>query len=442
MSNRRLRVVPQKTPLRGRIPVPGDKSISHRAILFGAIADGVSFVRNWLPAGDTLATLAVARDLGVSIEISENTPTSWDLQIEGRGQYGLSPPDGPLNCYNAGTAMRLLAGLMCGQEFPVIIDGSSQLRKRPMGRIIEPLLQMGGHIHGENDQAPLVIEPASLKGITYQMNVASAQVKSAILLAGLYATGETRVYQPGPARDHTERMLAAMGAPVESDGAWISLGAERPAKLAPLDLTVPGDISSAAFPLVAAAIIPHSDITLLNVGYNETRTGLLDMLRAMGAQFTAENERETGGEPAVDLRIRFDELHAADISGEVVVRGIDEFPILAVAATQAAGDSSVSDAAELRVKEVDRISVLAGELHKLGVPIAEKPDGFTVHGPIRPHGAEVDSHDDHRLAMSLAVAGLVADSPTWINDAQSARDSFPGFVEVMAALGADMVWEE
>ena len=442
MNIPRLRVAPQKKPLRGRIFVPGDKSISHRAVLLGTLADGVSIIRNWLPAGDTLATLEVVRALGVLIEVDEKETWAWDLRIEGRGLNGLSAPSGPLNCKNAGTSMRLLAGIMAGQAFPVVIDGSEQLRKRPMRRISDPLAQMGALIESQDGRAPLHITPAKLHGINYEMAVASAQVKSAILLAGLYAAGETSVYQPGPARDHTERMLAAMGVPLESDGSWITLPAERPLSLKPLDLTVPGDISSAAFPLVAAAIIPHSEITLVNIGANETRTGLLDMLQAMGAQFSLQNERETGGETAVDLLVRFDELHAADVSGDMVVRGIDEFPIMAVAATQAAGTSTVSDAGELRVKEVDRISVLAGELRKMNVPIDEKEDGFTVHGPLRLHGATVDSHDDHRLAMSLAVAGLAADSPTWIENAQCAHDSFPAFVEAMQSLGANMKWEE
>ncbi len=436
-----MRVAPQKKPLKGRISVPGDKSISHRAVLLGAIANGVTTVRNWLPAGDTLATLEVARSLGVSIKIDKKESWAWDLHISGLGLRGLIAPESMLNCKNAGTAMRLLAGMMAGQSFPVVIDGSEQLRKRPMRRIIDPLRQMGAQIEGRDGHAPLNISPADLQGISYEMPVASAQVKSAILLAGLYAGGETRVYQPGPARDHTERMLKAMGMPIKCDGSWINLPAERPSFLTPLDLTVPGDISSAAFPLVAAAIVPHSEITLANIGANQTRTGLLDMLRAMGAQFTISNERETGGEPAFDLTVRFDELHAADISGHIVVRGIDEFPIVAVAATQAAGTSTVSDAGELRVKEVDRISVLAGELRKMSVPFDEKADGFSIHGPLRPQGAIVDSHDDHRLAMSLAVAGLVADSPTWIENAQCAHDSFPDFVATMQALGAEMQWE-
>jgi 3-phosphoshikimate 1-carboxyvinyltransferase len=441
VNGRRLRISPQRTPLRGQIAVPGDKSISHRAILLGAIADGTSSIRNWLPAGDTLATLAVARALGVTIRVTERSPLAWDLEIEGRGLHGLQPPVGALDCRNAGTCMRLLAGLLAGQTFGIVLDGSEQLRKRPMRRITAPLADMGARIQATDGRAPLTIEPAALHGIEHVMAVASAQVKSAILLAGLYATGETRVFQPGPARDHTERMLSAMGVPLAEQDGWVTLPAERPSQLLPLDLTVPGDISSAAFPLVAAAIVPHSEITLTNIGANETRTGLLDMLRAMGANFTVLDERQTGGETAVDLTVRFDELHGADIGGTAVVRGIDEFPILAVAATQAAGDTTVRDAAELRVKEVDRIGVLAAELRKMGVSISEADDGFTISGPQRLRGAQVDSHDDHRLAMSLAVAGLVADAPTFVDDAQCARDSFPEFVEVMRALGANMSWE-
>jgi 3-phosphoshikimate 1-carboxyvinyltransferase len=320
-----------------------------------------------------------------------------------------------------------------------VLDGSEQLRQRPMRRITDPLAQMGAQIASANGRAPLHITPGQLHGIEYRMNVASAQVKSALLLAGLYANGPTRVYQPGPARDHTERMLAAAGVNIQVDGDWVCLEAGD-WQLEAFDLTVPGDISSAAFPLVAAAIVPHSQITVTNIGFNDTRTGILDMLQAMGASFTIANERVTGGEPAVDLTFRFDELHGTTVGGTAVVRGIDEFPIWSVAATQAAGNSIANDAAELRVKEVDRISVLAGELRKMGVDLTEKPDGFTVHGPIRPHGAVVDSHDDHRLGMSLAVAGLVATSPTTIQNAHCVADSFPGFVETMQALGANMVW--
>lgn len=441
MTATNLLVRPQKTPLRGTVTVPGDKSISHRAVMLAALAEGTSTVRNWLPAGDTLATLGAVRALGVTIEVDERSPQAWDLRIAGRGLWGLRPPAAPLDCRNAGTGIRLLAGIMAGQSFPSVLDGSEQLRKRPMRRVTEPLQEMGAHIVAENGRAPLHIEPAALQGVTYRMKVASAQVKSAILLAGLYAAGETRIYQPGPARDHTERMLAAMGVDVVTDGNWVTLtppAAGEP--LRPLDLTVPGDISSAAFPLVAAALVPHSEITINNVGANETRTGIFAVLREMGAQVTQTNRRVTGGETAVDLTVRFDELHGTTVRGETVVRAIDEFPILAVAATQAAGATRVCDAAELRVKEVDRISVLAGELRKLGVAMEEHDDGFTVHGPTRLYGAEVDSHDDHRLGMSLAVAGLVTHGLTLVHDARCVHDSFPGFVETMQQLGANLEW--
>ena len=442
MISKTLLIHPQNTPLKGTISVPSDKSISHRAVMLAALADGTSQVRNWLPAGDTIATLEAMRAMGVSIEVTETSTQSWDLQIEGRGLHGLQPPTQPLDCRNAGTCMRLMAGIMAGQKFSSVLDGSEQLRKRPMRRITDPLQEMGAKIESVNGRAPLTITPNQLQGIEYRMNVASAQVKSAILLGGLYAEGETRVYQPGPARDHTERMLAAMGVPIVTEGDWVNLeiGDWEIGRLEPLALTVPGDISSAAFPLVAAAIVPHSQITVTNIGFNDTRTGILDMLRGMGAMFTVANERVTGGETAVDLTFAFAELHSTEIGGTDVVRSIDEFPIWSVAATQAAGDSTARDAAELRVKEVDRISVLAGELKKLGVNLTEHTDGFTVHGPTRLHGAEVDSHDDHRLGMCLAVAGLVATGTTTVHNAHCIADSFPGFVETMQSLGANMEW--
>lgn len=442
MSSSKLLVRPQKGPLKGTITVPGDKSISHRAIMLAALAEGRSTIRNWLPAGDTIATLNVFQSLGVVIDVERQSPTAWTLVIEGRGLHGLKPPPQPLDCRNAGTLMRLVAGIMAGQRFPSVLDGSEQLRKRPMRRITGPLKQMGAKISAVKGKAPLTIEPAALHSIAYEMPVASGQVKSAVLLAGLYAEGETRIYQPGPARDHTERMLNAVGVEVHTEGNWIIMPpADGERRLQAFDLTVPGDISSAAFPLVAAAIVPHSEVTITNVGYNETRTGILAMLRQMGATFTTANERTTGGEPAVDLTFHFDELHAADIGGEVVVRGIDEFPILTVAATQAAGRTTVRDAAELRVKEVDRISVLAAELAKMNVDMVERPDGFVVDGPKRPFSAEVDSHDDHRLGMALAVMGLVTYGETLIDHARCIHDSFPGFVETMQALGARMNYE-
>jgi len=432
----------QSAPLVGAVSVPGDKSISHRAVMLAALADGPSVIRNWLPAGDTLATLEVMRALGVAIEIEQRSPHSWDLRVEGRGLRGLKRPSAPLNCRNAGTAIRLLAGIMAGQSFPSVLEGSEQLSKRPMGRVTEPLRLMGADIKSEEGHAPLTIRPSSLHGIEYKMGVASAQVKSSILLAGLFTDDAVRIYEPGPARDHTERLLIAMGTIITKNEGWVTLG-EAPIggrRLLPLDMTVPGDFSSAAFPLVAAAIVPHSQITIKQVGVNATRIGLLDMLREMGADVTISNQRVTGGELIADLSVGFNELHATDVDGATVVRAIDEFPIWAVAATQAAGSSTARDAAELRVKEVDRIAVLAGELRRFGVEIEEHDDGFTVEGPQRLVGAEVDSHDDHRLGMALAVAGLVAEGTTAVDGAPCMADSFPGFIETMQQLGASMEW--
>lgn len=437
-----LRVYPQSAPLQGTITVPGDKSISHRAIMLAALADGHSVVRRWLPAGDTRATLGAMRSMGVDVRVDESSPQAWDLKIEGRGLHGLQPPAAALDCRNAGTCMRLLAGIMAGQRFPSTLDGSEQLRRRPMERIVDPLRAMGAAVESRDGQAPLHLRPASLRGISYEMPVASAQVKSAVLLAGLYARGETRVYQPGPARDHTERLLQAMGAPLVVDGNWISLrqSDDGDLRLAPLDLTVPGDISSAAFLFAAANVVPHSQLTIENVGLNPTRTGLLELLTSMGAQFTVENERQSAGEPAGDVTARFAELHGGDAAGDVVVRAIDEFPIWGVVASQAAGRSVLRDAAELRVKEVDRIGRLAGELRRMGVAIAERDDGFSVEGPIRLKGASVDSYGDHRLAMALAIAALTAAEPTTIGNAECIADSFPGFVQTMRRLGAQMEW--
>ncbi|HSH02164.1 MAG TPA: 3-phosphoshikimate 1-carboxyvinyltransferase [Anaerolineae bacterium] len=434
-----LLVYPQKGPLRGTVTVPSDKSISHRAVMFAAIAEGTSYIRNWLPAGDTLATLAAVRGLGVTIRVTREEAQEWDLEIEGRGLRGLRAPEGALDCRNAGTCMRLLAGLLAGQSFGTVLDGSAQLRARPMGRIIGPLAGMGAGITAVDNRAPLTIAPATLRGTRYEMPVASAQVKSALLLAGLYADGPTQVYEPGPARDHTERMLTAMGVTIRNEAGWITL--DPPTEpLKPLDMTVPGDISSAAFPLVAALIVPHSDIVIEGVGLNQTRTGILDMVKGMGANIEISNQHQSGGEEVGDLRVRFDELHSTAVAGATVVRGIDEFPIWAVAATQAADSSHVREAHELRVKEVDRITMLAQELRKLGADIDEVEDGFTVNGPVRLYSNEVDSHGDHRLGMAMAVAGLATFGHTRICDAGCIADSFPGFVETMTKLGAEFKW--
>lgn len=413
--------------LAGTTAVPGDKSISHRAVMFGALANGITRVQGWLAAGDTEASLAGIRALGIQVERHSKN----DLTIHG-GSF--QPPGAPLNLVNAGTGIRLLAGIMCGQPFPSVLDGSEQLRRRPMKRIITPLRMMGADISGVNDRAPLTIRPADLQGIYYEMPVASAQVKSAVLLAGLFAKGATAVVQPGPARDHTERMLCAMGADIVTEGSRVVLTPNGDLK--PLNLTVPGDISSAAFPLVAALLVPGSDITLTGVNLNPTRTGLLDVLRRMGADITVTETGLEAGEPVGAIRARHSMLRGVEVGGSVVVEMIDEFPILMVAALAAEGETVVRDAAELRVKETDRISVMAAELAKLGAQITETPDGFIIRGPQTLKAATVDGHDDHRIAMSLSVAGLLADGETTVLDAKCAGDSFPGFAETMAGLGA------
>lgn len=435
-----LLVRPQKTPLRGTVRVPGDKSISHRAVMLGSIADGTSVVRDWLPAGDTIATLEAFQAMGVPIQVDKKSPQAWDLTIEGQGMRGLKDPNAPLDCKNAGTFIRLVAGMMAGQTFTAVLDGSEQLRKRPMRRIADPLTTMGVSIETTDGKAPLTVHPSTIEGMRYEMTVASAQVKSAVLLASLFAKGATTVVEKGPSRDHTERMLAAMGVDIRWGNGEVQM--TPPQSLQPLDMTVPSDPSSAAFPMVAAAIVPHSEITLQGVGINETRTGIFDMLKAMGATIELSNQRETSGEPIADVSVTFSEMHETAVSGNTVVRGIDELPIWSVAAAQAAGQSSVSDAAELRVKEVDRIGVLAGELRKFGVPITEKPDGFTVDGPARLYSAEPDSHDDHRLGMTMAIAGLVTHGLTLVHDAGCIHDSFPAFAETMNGLGAEMEWVE
>jgi len=423
-------------PLHGHVRVPGDKSISHRALLLGALADGASRVCGFLPSGDCLATLACVRALGVEVERHDDTT----LTVHGVGLRGLRPPGAPLDCGRSGTAMRLLAGILAGQAFDAVLTGDGQLLRRPMGRVVEPLRCMGAKATTSDGCAPLAIHGRELHGYDHTLPVASAQVKSAILLAGLYAQGPTTVRQPGPARDHTERMLAAMGADVAVEGLTVTLTPpplrSAPPHLSPLSLRVPGDISSASFPITAALLIEGSEITVEGVGVNPTRTGLLDVLGAMGADLTIDEEREQGGEPIADVTVHASDLRGVEVSGPTVVRMIDEFPLLAVAATQAHGATVVRDAAELRVKETDRIATTVRELQALGTRIEPRPDGFVVEGPTPLHGAPVDSHGDHRLAMALAVAGLIAEGETTIANAECIHDSFPGFAALMRSVGA------
>jgi 3-phosphoshikimate 1-carboxyvinyltransferase len=430
-------------PLHGQVRVPGDKSIAHRAVLLATLADGPSQVRNFPPASDPLATVEAVRQLGVTVEgvqreVSTNTPSALTLTVQGRGLDGLRAPRQTIDCRNAGTTMRLLAGMLAGQPFASTLDGSAQLRRRPMRRVTEPLTRMGAHIADTDGHAPLTVTGRPLRGMRYDLPVASAQVKSALILAALFAEGRTVIREPGPARDHTERMLRAMGADVQTDGPLIrvqpSKGQAR--RLSPPNLSLPGDFSSAAFLIVAGSLLPGSELVITDVGVNPTRTGLLDALAAMGAEVSRQNERETNGEPVADLRVRSAGLKGTTVSGDTVVRMIDEFPILAVAATQAQGTTVVRDAAELRLKESDRIARLAEGLSKLGAQIEGRPDGFIIEGPTRLRGAVVDSHGDHRLAMALAVAGLVAEGETVVRGAEAIADSFPGFETALSASGA------
>lgn len=422
-------VINPSAALCGTTKVPGDKSLSHRAVLFGALAQGESRVRGWLAAGDTEASLRAIQALGVQVE----RHGTHDLTIHGGT---LSPAAGALDLVNAGTGIRLLAGIMAGQPFSSVLDGSEQLRRRPMKRILAPLGMMGADIHSVDNHAPLLIRPAQLRGIQYDMPVASAQVKSAVLLAGLFAKGATTVTQPGPARDHTERMLAAMGADLSLNGNVAVLNPGN--ALQPVDMTVPGDISSAAFLIVAALLVPGSDITLTGVNLNDTRTGLLDVLLGMGADITVTETGLEAGEPVGTIRVRHSVLKGTEVGGDLVVRMIDEFPILMVAALAADGTTAVREAEELRVKETDRLAVMTAELRKLGAEITETKDGFRITGPQDLMGATVDGHDDHRIAMSMVVAGLVAEGRTTVLDARCAGDSFPGFAETLVSLGSDV----
>lgn len=421
------------TPLSGSCRVPGDKSISHRAIIFASLAEGRSSIRNFLNGHDCMATVHIMRRLGVSID--SFTPTH--LLVRGVGIDGLREPTDVLNCANSGTTIRLMAGLLAGQKFVSILSGSDQIRRRPMDRIVDPLRRMGAQILGRSGGrfAPLAIGQGDLHGIEYTLPVASAQVKSCLLLAGLFARELTIIREPGPARDHTERMLSAMGAPIEVLGSTIH--SERPTSpLRPIDISVPGDISSAAFLLAAASAQRDSHVTIEEVGINSTRTGIIDALVQMGAKILFKNRGNEGGEPVANLVVEPSQLRGTEFGGSSIVTMIDELPTLAVAATQAEGRTVIRDAKELRVKETDRIATTVSELRKLGARIEGTEDGFIIDGPTRLTGGPVDSHGDHRLAMALTVAALFARGETTIHNAHVTADSFPGFESTMRALGA------
>jgi len=417
----------------GEVRVPGDKSITHRALLLGALADGVTCVRGYLDGGDCRATLGCLRALGVQVEQVERPEPQ--LIVHGSGLRGWCPPQGPLNCVRSGTTMRLLAGLLAGRPFESTLAAEAQLARRPMDRVVAPLRLMGARIRaGQGNQyPPLHLSPSALRGIEYQLPVASAQVKSCLLLAGMYADGVTTITEPGPSRDHTERMLRARGVPVSSVGLTHAL--HGPVLwLDAVDTAVPGDFSSAAFLIVAALLTPASEMLLRSVNVNPTRIGLLDALAAMGARVEALDVREEGGEPLADLLVRSQPLQAATIDGALVPRMIDEFPIFALAATQATGVTRVRGAEELRVKETDRIAALVDILRPLGARIEARPDGFDIEGPTPLQGGVVNALGDHRLAMTLAVAGLVARGETTVVGAECIGDSFPGFEDRLRVL--------
>lgn len=415
----------------GTLRVPGDKSISHRSIMLGSLAEGVTRVSGFLEGEDSLATLQAFRQMGVEIE----GPEQGRVTIHGVGMKGLKAPAGALDLGNSGTSMRLLSGLLAGQGLQLTLTGDSSLSSRPMRRVTDPLGQMGAVIGtAENGTAPLVIEPvSSLNGIVYPMPVASAQVKSCLLLAGLYAKGETCVIEPAPTRDHTERMLRGFGYPVERQGEKICL--EGGGKLTACTIDVPADISSATFFMVGAAISEGSDVTLEHVGINPTRDGVISILRLMGAEIELLNPRDAGGEPVADLRIRSPHgLKGIRIPEELVPLAIDEFPALFVAAACAEGETLLTGAEELRVKESDRIQVMAEGLNTLGVDARATPDGIIIQGGEIGSGL-VNSHGDHRIAMSFAMAALRAKGEVIIEDCANVNTSFPGFVELARGAG-------
>ncbi len=420
--------------LQGVVSMPGDKSISHRALVHAALAQGASRIQNFLHAGVTEAMMCCVRDVGVHLEWEpgESSEAPASLIVHG-GQ--LRSPETLLNCGNSGATIRLLMGAFAGQrDLVVTLDGSAGLRRRPLKRVAEPLRLMGAEL---DDTPPASVHGKSLHGIEYTMPVASAQVKAAILLAALQAHGPTTIHEPGPSRDHSERLLRSLDVPVVNEKNTVILtppGRPLPA----FEAIVPGDISAAAFVFAAAALVPNSEVTVTGVGVNETRTGILDALVAMGGDVSIANKREVNGEPIADVTVKSSELRGITVAGDLVVRMIDEFPIFAVLACQAQGETIVREAEELRVKESDRIGSLASEIRKLGVSIDEHPDGFVIAGSTRLHGAVVDSHGDHRLAMSLAVAGLIAEGDTTVTQAEAARESFPNFAKLLHTLKAQI----
>lgn len=424
-----MKLLPRKKGLKGTIKVPGDKSISHRSIMFGAAAAGRTTVKGFLAGEDCLSTIRCFRELGVAIEQSGDY-----VEIEGKGIEGLIEPSRVLDVGNSGTTIRLMLGLLANTPFHSVIAGDDSIAKRPMDRVVHPLKRMGAAIEGREhgSYTPISLRGGGLKGIDYTTPVASAQVKSAILLAGLKAEGMTSVTEPYPTRDHTERMLKAFGAEVRTDGLTKTIRGGQ--CLTAADIRVPGDISSAAFFLAAGALLPGSELTVLETGINPTRTGLLDVLRDMGASLTISNERGEEAEPYADITVQASDLKAVEIGGELIPRLIDEIPVIALMATQAKGVTVIKDAAELKVKETNRIDAVAEELSKMGASIEATEDGLRITGGTPLHGARVDSRGDHRIGMMLAIAACAAEGETILDRSEAVNISYPNFFEQLKSL--------
>lgn len=413
---------PTSRPLTGKLKVPGDKSISHRAIMLAAVAEGETTVSGFLPGEDCLRTIECFEKLGVKIVKQGDRVT-----VSGKGWSGLKEPSAILDVGNSGTTIRLLLGILAGQSFHSVLLGDESIGKRPMDRVTKPLRSMGALIDGRRNGSltPLSIRGGQLKGVTYHSPVASAQVKSAILLAGLQANGVTMVSEPYLSRDHTERMLSAFGVDIRREETTVSIKGRQP--LQATDIQIPADISSAAFFIVAAAITPGSDITLLNVGMNPTRSGIVDVLRAMGASLTIQNKRKYNNEPVADIRVRYSHLKNVEISGEMIPRLIDEIPIISLAATQADGEMVIKDAAELKVKETDRIDATVQQLKLLGGRAKATDDGMIISGKTELKGGKVNSLGDHRIGMMLAVASLIANNHVTLENDEAINISYPNF---------------
>lgn len=418
--------------LTGSVTIPGDKSISHRAIMLSAIAQGTTTINGFLEGEDCLATLKAFQSMGVTIE----GPVSQRVIVHGVGKEGLSAPNEPIDCGNSGTTIRLLTGLLAGQTFDSQLVGDDSLSKRPMDRVSKPLTAMGAEILTNNGCPPLHIKGGqTLLGINFKMPVASAQVKSAVLLAGLYAKGDTSVSEPNLTRDHTERMLTAFSYPLRKTENTVTINSDH--ELIGTDIIVPGDISSAAFFMVAASIIPDSDITIENIGLNSTRTGVIDILKSMGANLEIVNKRLCGEEPVADIRVKHAELEGIDIPASLVPLAIDEFPVIFIAAAAAKGQTLLHGARELRVKESDRIAVMVEGLQRMGIHCQAFEDGVYIEGG-KLKGADINSYGDHRIAMAFVVASAICEHEVTIAQAQSVRTSFPQFQSLATSLGMNI----